>query len=464
LYARVNVGAKAEPEPEREQSNLNGQEECTEPVKACTVKLSPGAAKYWGASTDDSKIFYVENGDLYEYELPIGEVSGHATALTHGGEVQGVAQISEDGSYVYFVANGVLGDAGAHGATPGNCGVNSSGEATGTACNLYVSHDGGEPAFIATLSAKDGADWLKGPGGDSAALAPGAAGGARLAFTSKERLTSYDSQQAKTGDCSPEPNAPCSEVYLYQAPANLATEAGTLVCASCNPSGARPVGSASLAVGSYHAGSGTSNYRPRDLLADGELFFDSSDALVAHSVGGVGNVYEFEDGRVYAISDPVGGHESFFLDATESGTDVFFATAEQLLPQERSTNVVVYDARAGGGFPVPSVTAPCTTGESCLPPASPEPGIYGPGATATFSGPGDLTPSPPPAAGVKAAAKPLTRVQQLAKALKQCKKERSRKSRTGCEKRARKRYGAKASRASAEKSARRASSDRRAGR
>ena len=90
LYMRVNG--------EQEQSKMSG-EECLEPAKACTIKLSAGTREYWGASTDDSKVFYIETEDLYEYTLPLGSVKGEAKALTTGGKVQGVVQISEDGPY-----------------------------------------------------------------------------------------------------------------------------------------------------------------------------------------------------------------------------------------------------------------------------------------------------------------------------------------------------------------------------
>jgi hypothetical protein len=408
LYARVNVGVEAEPEPEREQSKMNG-EECLEPAKACTVKLSAGVARYVGASVDDSKVFYLENEDLYEYELPIGSVKGKARALTSGGKVQGVVQISEDGSYVYFVADAQL----ATGAVEGQP-------------NLYVSHDGSGPKFIAALSAGDRSDWQEGPGADSAVLAPGEHGGGSLAFTSGQSLTGYDNRDAVSGQ-------PDTEVYLYDA------ETGALTCASCNPSGARPVGSASLATGKYSGigGSGASNYRPRDLLAGGELFFDSRDALVAHSSGGVQSVYEYEAGHVYPISEPAGRYDSRFLDASADGTDVFFATADQLLPQDTSTNVVVYDARTGGGFPLSTATPPCTTGESCMPPASSQPGIYGPGGTATFSGPGALV-SPPPPPTHKTAAQ--ERAEKLARALKACRRKHNKHKRQVCEKQARKKY------------------------
>jgi sugar lactone lactonase YvrE len=446
LYARVNVGANVEPEPAREQSEMNG-EECLEPAKACTVKLSAGEAKYWGANTEDTKIFYLEHGDLYEYELPLGAVKGKAAALTAGGEVQGVVQISEEGSYVYFVANGVLGDAASHGATPGNCGVEISDEipqATGTACNLYVSHDGGEPAFIATLSANDGSDWVEGPGGDSAALAPGAAGGARLAFTSEQSLTGYDNQQAAPGECKghiPDYNGfedgRCREIYLYYA------ETGALVCASCDPSGARPVGPAGLATGKYGILGGASNYRPRDLLEDGTLFFDSKDAVVPHASDGRENVYEYEGAQIHAISNVAGGQESSFLDASADGQDVFFASADKLLPEDTSDNVVVWDAREDGGFPV-SVSAPaCTTAEACRAASPPTPGIYGPPATATFAGPGNL--APPAVVPPKKKTAAEVKAENLAKALKSCKKDKKKSKRAKCEKQARQKYGAKKS-------------------
>jgi len=382
LYARVNTE-----QPQSPMKDLGlPDEECEESADACTVKLSAGAATYWGANTEDTKIFYVETGDLYEYKLPLGSVKGQAKPLTSGGEVQGVAQISEDGSYVYFVAKGVL--KGEHGEALKNI---SGVEPSAGADNLYVFHQG-EPEpikFIATTGNISGA----GPGGDSAVLAPGKASGARLAFTSGQSLTGYDNQQAATGECGEAENAPCSEVYLYDA------ETGALTCASCDPSGARPVGPSSLATGKVGAQDGASNYRPRDLLADGSLFFDSSDALVPHASDGRQNVYEYEDGHVYAISNVSGGQESFFLDASPDGQDVFFGSADQLLPEDTSDNVAVWDAREDGGFPVNVSAPPCTTGEACRVAPNPEPSIYGAGPSETFAGPGNL--ASPPLAVVK---------------------------------------------------------------
>src|SRR6202046_1114132 len=78
-------------------------------------------------SSDGSKVFFLEGGELYEFDT----ASDTQTDLTVGGGKAGaqvqnaVLGASEDGSYLYFVARGVL----ASGATSGED-------------NLYVLHDG----------------------------------------------------------------------------------------------------------------------------------------------------------------------------------------------------------------------------------------------------------------------------------------------------------------------------------
>jgi hypothetical protein len=371
VYVRQNAGVKVEPEPEREQSEMKdlGQpgEECLEPAKACTIKLSDGPAQYAGANTEDTKIFYTENEDLYEYKLPIGSVKGKATDLTPGGEVQGVVQISVKGSYVYFVAKD----------------------------DLYVSYEGGTPAFIATLSPNDSEDWSQGIEQNTAVISPT---GASLAFTSQNPLTGYDNQQAGKGECEAKPEGrpaeegKCREIYLYDIGSS---GSGSLACASCNPTGARPVGAATLSGGGGGAQHNGGDYRPRALLENGELFFDSSDALVPHASDGRQNVYEFEGGHVYAISNVAGGQESFLLDATPNGQDVFFASADRLLPEDTGDNVVVWDARVGGGFPVLPTARSCDNGDSCKPPPSAQPSVFAPTGSATSNGLGNFPPAPP---------------------------------------------------------------------
>jgi hypothetical protein len=438
LFMRIN--------DEQPQSPMEGPT-CKQPADACTIQISPGTAgaHYWGASTDDTKIFYTEGaegGDLYEYTLPAGSVEGEAKALTTNGKLQGVVQVSEDGSYVYFIADRAL-----------------AGNAVEGQPNLYVSHEAGVPTLIATLSPNDMPVWHVGPGFDESAIAPD---GTRLAFTSEQNLTAYDNQQAGHGDCETEfgrfgetEHGRCREVYLYDA------HAGTLVCASCDTTGARPVGGAKLTSSVYAAGgegtTGENNYEPRDLLAGGSLFFESSDALVPHAGNGRRNVYEYENGQLHALSNVAGKNSSFFVDASPSGQDVFFATADQLLPQDQSNNILVYDARTGGGFAAPATTTSCQNGDSCKPPVSPQPAVTTPRGTATFNGLGNYAAPPPAPPKHKTVAQ--ERAEKLTTALKTCRKKHNKHKRQVCEKHAHKAYGANAS---TKRSAKRASSDRRA--
>lgn len=449
LYVRVNV--------EQPQSPMNG-DECTVATDACTIEVSasqravpdphaPQGARYWGASADGSRVFFTslaeltENAytgpednapNLYEYELS-GQpgVPGQLTDLSvddsgNGAGVLGVTQISEDGSYVYFVAEDAL-----------------TADAAVGAPNLYVSHDGGAPRFIATLAASDLEDWgggrvgtEGGPNTNSAVLSPS---GARFAFASQRSLTGYDNEQAEPGECEGrveefirQTGGRCNELYLYDA------ETKSLACASCNPTGARPVGSSSFRPA---PGLTLAEYRQRDLMESGTLFFDSSDALVPHTSDGRQNVYEYVGGHVRAISDVAGGSASFFMDASANGDNVFFASADQLLPQDTSNNVVVYDARIDGGFPVVGSPPPCDNGDSCKAPPTPQPAAFGLPASATFSGKGNLPPAsvaPPESKGKAVAHRKVT---GLAKALRACRSERKAR-RVRCEKQARKRYSA----------------------
>jgi hypothetical protein len=152
-------------------------------------------------------------------------------------------------------------------------------------------------------------------------------------------------------------------------------------------------------------------------------------------------VYEYEQGQVHAISDVAGGSESFFMDASANGENVFFGTADDLLPQVTSNNVAVYDARVDGGFPAAAAAPSCDNADSCKPPESPQPPVFGAPSSATFAGPDN----PPPPAVVKPKPKPLTRAQKLVKALKVCAKDKQKSKRAKCQKQARSKYGAKKS-------------------
>jgi hypothetical protein len=364
--------------------------------------------------------------------------------------VGSVLGINASGDLVYFVSEAVL----AGGAVAGED-------------NLYAARmEGGkwEPSFIATLSQEDERDWGSFGTGHAeidrmtARVSPD---GRYLAFMSDRSLTGYDNRDAVSGEAD-------QEVFLYDE------QSHKLSCPSCNPTGARPhgmpygsgaetplVNNQGIWNGEWVAASvpGWVNISLRGaihqtsyLSDEGRLFFNSSDAMVPQDSDGLVDVYEYEptgvgsctrsEGCVQLISSGSTGQESVFLDASANGDDVFFISPTQLTAQDDDTAYDVYDAHvctAAVPCEQPSVAPPpCNNGEACKAAPAPQPAIFGAPASATFTGAGN--PVPPPAAKVK----PPTRAQQLAKALKACRKDKSKAKRSSCEKQARKKYGAKA--------------------
>ena len=121
------------------------------------------------------------------------------------------------------------------------------------------------------------------------------------------------------------------------------------------------------------------------------------------------NVYEWHEGKVSLISDgrdtstgggrlgiEEGGNSSVvLLGSDRSGANVFFQTADRLVPQDTDTQADLYDARIGGGFPNVSPAPPCA-GEGCrAAPAGPL-GLAAP-ASASFTGAGNAVAQSSPA-------------------------------------------------------------------
>jgi hypothetical protein len=420
---------------------------CSEPELACTLQLDlnqggtgagPVDPVFQTASADGSRIFFTDTQaltagsgaaerqpDLYEcriVEAEEGELKCELTDLTPltGGEsaavLGAVPGASEDGSYLYFVAQGVLTNAAnplGETASPGTCA--GGGEPTGT-CNLYLSH-AGQTTFIATLSGGDLSDWNPVLAGNTSRIS---ADGRWLAFMSQRSLTGYDNRDLTTGE-------PDQQVYLYHAPA-AGGEAGSLICASCNPTGARPHGvkyngnqlvSGNLGFKTPVAASVPgwirvslsigSRYQPRYLSDSGRLFFNSSDAIVPSDANGTEDVYQYEPpgvgnctearptyspaslGCIDLISSGESAEESAFLDASETGEDVFFLTSGQLSRRDVDTAPDVYDAHVNGGEPEPVKPVECE-GDGCQQPAVPP--IHPTPGTALLDGPGNLLQCP----------------------------------------------------------------------
>lgn len=450
---------------------------------------SPNEAQFQSASSDGSLVFFSDQaqlttspgGGLYVYDVETRNLT-LVTVPLHGEDkfTGSVLGASEDGSTVYLMDRGVLSE------TP-----NAEQEkAVEGGDNLYVLHravpgsaEEWQPSFITALSAGDQTDW--GEQNESGVFVGQTAevsrDGRHVAFMSERSLTGYDNRDVneETGQHADE------EVYLYDA-------AGPrLVCASCDPTGARPSGweepqtvlsdpegvwrgrwvAATLPDWTLNRpqvdGSAVLPHRPTYLTDSGRLFFNSRDALVSQDVNGVGDVYEYEpegegscsgssatfsdksDGCVALLSGGAGPDESVFADASlkgpggGEGEDVLFVTSDRLVSQDVGTGYAMYDAHvcsAAAACPSPVVVAPaaCSTADACKSAPAPQPALFGAPASATFNGAGNLAPTP--AATVKPKAKPLTRAQKLANALKACGKKPKQK-RPACRKQARKRYG-----------------------
>jgi hypothetical protein len=417
-------------------------------------------AEFWRASADGSLVFFTSKAaltkssytgveppsgslprenpgnDLYRYDVVTGTLTdltldgGYEAEDPNGASVLGVVGASEDGSYVYFVAEGKLGEQGSRAET---------GQP-----NLYVWHETAEGSattkFIATLAApseeeqenlealrlgsafqyqSDLADWTSRPTASQVYVTPD---GRHLAFMSVQPLTHYDNHDVVSGE-------PDHEVFEYSA------DDEQLACASCDPSGTPPLGSAFIGARLSERAS-TPFHQPRSLSDDGSrLFFTSPDPLVSGLAGGSDKVFEYEDGGVQLISGMQGGGEAVFLDAGASGDDVFFATREQLVPADADELVDVYDARVDGGYPSAPAPASCQ-GSACREPFGQPPLLTTP-ISSLLSGAGNLESPPAP----KPATRKLARKQLLARAVARCGKLRTRKRRAACIAAARKRYG-----------------------
>jgi hypothetical protein len=441
LYARVN-GVKtvdiSEPPlttPGRECTETCAEDEMTEADRNEGV--------FEGASRDGTKVFFrtaqpLVNGDhdtgedLYEVELEGSSIKrlmmvsrggeGDATPGS-GAEVQGVAMVSEDGSHVYFVAKGVL--------TTRRSGEGH--EAQAGQDNLYAFNTrDGDTSFVATLSAKDEADWELGRGRVQATP-----DGRFLVFASSADLTRDD----ESGEEAP-------QIFEYDAQADRLMRVSIGQNGIYNNDGNTnsPTDAPETASQSYLSQDfATTAASQLTVSEDGSLvFFRSRNSLTPQAVGGDMNVYEYHNGNVYLVSD---GHDPTvligrtpavdLLGIDASGKDVFFSTADPLVPQDTDTQQDFYDARVEGGFPGPASPAACL-GDTCQGPLSAAPSLLSP-SSATQPGTGNLT--VPVASKPAVKRKSLTRAQKLHNALKACRARRNKKKRMSCETQAKKRYG-----------------------
>ena len=396
---------------------------------------------FMGASADGTVVFFtdlrqltegasVEGRDLYRCE--VGNIGGSlgCTELENlsnppGGsgesaKVQELSQgISDDGSKLYFVAEGILD------AEPNQFGDHAE---TGKP-NMYVWQEGEGVRFIATLSSRDDPVWGE-PGamqlGHSAKLgASTSPSGRYLTFMSERNLTGAESNDPDSGEFT-------EQVFLYD------TADDNLMCVSCNPNGATDAGR-QIVAGASEGGVifpdpqqlwsgrwvgatlpeptegeptvGYALYHPRAVLDNGRVFFNSFAPLVAADSNRTWDVYQYEplgvgscsavagtemvvvtaSGCVGLISSGTDEEPSVFMDASASGDDVFFATFARLSVLDTDGIVDIYDARVNGVAAVAEQHAECI-GEGCMPGVSP-PNDPSP-SSSSYNGAGNIKAKP----------------------------------------------------------------------
>ena len=256
------------------------------------------------------------------YEYELG--GAKTTDLTPGVPVEKVVGASEDGKYVYYVT--------------------TSGE-------FKLWHDGATTTIMATNVSRGEVT----PDGHSVVF-------------SVEPTEGYVA----------------NPIRVYDA------DTGIVYCASCTTGGTK---------GALPVSNKENVYWPRWISADGsQVFFVSAEALVPQDTDGMYDVYEWErpgagscpeskaQGCVYILSEGTSTQDSFFVDASENGDDVFIVTRAKLVGTDKDELFDVYDVSSDGVTPPASLA--CTgTGCQGVPEATP---IFATPSSVTFQGVGNF--------------------------------------------------------------------------
>jgi hypothetical protein len=441
--------------------NPHGNEVSADGSRAFFVSPDPASCAGTGAAgaknncaVDPPELYVRENGErtlLVSRDTLLSEAGGLPASASSGvlqmpnpalqpvgrGAVNGsYAFASPDGSQAFFQSASALtqpAEEASPGAEPKTYDFDVS---TGTLTYLpgvvlgesgeILATDGDGSSFT-FVSPKAGAEparlelWTAGPDGGSVTPVmqlpePGASvpearmssDGSVLVFQTGSRLSgAFNSGGAE-------------QIYRYDVPAN------TLGCVSCAPAGVTP-GGASMSILHFAESSESTNHGivenpvgtadERGISADGDrVFFETPAPLVPQDSNTNSppvscnegelcpqgqDVYEWENGVVYLISTGRSPLSSFLLDSSANGNDVFFATAEGLVPGDTDGGYDIYDARVPHeGEPFPPAAVPCEGAVCQGPPRVESP--LAPPARATFPGTdnfggGESNQTPPPA-------------------------------------------------------------------
>jgi len=335
-----------------------------------------------------------DSWDLYRYELPAsidsdpdegalmritGGPTGTADPNTNT-DTSGLRFLSDDGQRGYFVTRGVIGSPGDDwNAVKSNELTAPSGTATSADTrNLYL-FDGAKTGadrweFVAQLPTNLSTDGMQScaakhdkPGltqivnpsdlvdKTGANCVHGTPDGSAIVLETTSKLTSDDDDNA--GDIYVY-EAETDELTRVTAPPNGATpyvcehDTNEAVVATCN--GDLGFASPSLSPG-LRGLNGAANYNVA--IDDGELavYFESRVPLVtADTNGSHMDVYQWRAGELSLMSPGNAAADAYYSGNSFDGEDVFLYTSQRIDPREiDDADFDVYDARVGGGFPLP---------------------------------------------------------------------------------------------------------------
>jgi hypothetical protein len=304
--------------------------------------------------------------------------------LTLIGDAEVVFGASEDGHRAYFTSSGQL----VPGGPPISFGrgLYSWQDADGT--------PGGTLSFIGILGVGDadgnglGGSWVIGV--KASRVTPD---GKHLLFRAVDGSGLAPAYSHGTCESTIGPFA-CGEVYLYSADSSTPLDPD-IVCASCDLSRPATPYDAQLNVVKFVGASGLTYHQNHVMSDDGRrVFFSTDEPLVSEDTNQRFDAYEYdtETHQWHVLSSGKSTSDSFFMDTSANGTDVFFTTRERLVGWDTDDAYDIYDARIGGGFADPPPPQKECSGDSCqgLVPVAPALGTIGSGL---FRGRGDRRPA-----------------------------------------------------------------------
>jgi hypothetical protein len=313
-----------------------------------TLVVDTGKPTFAGLSDDGRYLFYVETGNIHRFDTVTAEDDQVNTS--EDGEI---ANVSSDGSHVYFVSESQLDGLKGTAGQP----------------NMYV-WSGSVPDLVVPAGTIE-----YGPGASSTRTTPD---GQVLVFESHAQLTAYNNDGHKT-------------IYRFD------DSDKSLLCVSCNPTAEPATEDARLQELTLTRMATVIH----NVTEDGSrVFFETPEAMVGRDSGDVNDIYEWKEGEggpgtvelissgqstEYAGDLPTtfAPRANILLSITPNGKNVVFLSQDALVPGAPEAGTPsIYTARVDGGFPAPPIQPFCLE-EGCKFPSPTPPALVAPQSEAT---------------------------------------------------------------------------------